>query len=99
VNDRVSRSGALPARVSLGILEQVGLAATLIFALPVAVYGVQTAVGGQPLLGAGFVVVAALMVLLPRRLTTPEDVPGTVAEKAAGSVVKEPGESADDAEK
>ena len=99
MNDSVSRSGTLPEGVSLGILEQVGLAATLIFALPVAVYGVRTAVGGQPFLGAGFVVVAALMVLLPRRLTTPDDVPGTVAEKAIGSVVKEPGESTDDAER
>ncbi|MFC7097778.1 DUF7533 family protein [Halobaculum marinum] len=84
--------------MALGILEQLGLAATLIFALPVAVYGIQQIVDGQTALGVGVLVVAALMVLLPRRLTTPDDVPGTVAEKAVGSVVKAPGESSDESE-
>ncbi|WP_284012270.1 DUF7533 family protein [Halobaculum litoreum] len=82
--------------MALGILEQLGLAATLIFALPVAVYGVQRVVDGQTALGVGILVVAVLMVLLPRRLTSPDDVPGKVAEKAVGSVVKEPTESPDD---
>ncbi|WP_435064551.1 DUF7533 family protein [Halobaculum sp. EA56] len=84
--------------MSLGILDQVGLAATLIFALPVAVYGLQRVLDGSTLAGVGFLVVAALMVLLPRRLTTPEDVPAKAAETAVGSVVKEPDGSADDGE-
>lgn len=88
----------VPTVVSLGILEQIGLAATLIFALPVAVYGIQTALDGQALLGIAFLAVAALMVLLPRRLTSPDDVPASVAEKAVGAVVAEPSESTDDAE-
>ncbi|MFC7136245.1 hypothetical protein ACFQRB_06100 [Halobaculum litoreum] len=62
--------------MALGILEQLGLAATLIFALPVAVYGVQRVVDGQTALGVGILVVAVLMVLLPRRLTSPDDAPG-----------------------
>ncbi|MFC7069818.1 DUF7533 family protein [Halobaculum lipolyticum] len=82
--------------MALGILEQLGLAATLIFALPVAVYGIQRLLDGQTALGAGVLVVAVLMVLLPRRLTSPDDVPGKVAEKAVGSVVKEPDEPSDD---
>ena len=81
--------------MALGILEQVGLAATLIFALPVAVYGVQRILDGQTALGVVVLVVAVLMVALPRRLTSPEDVPATVAEKAVGSVVKEPDGSDD----
>ena len=80
----------IPASVALGILEQLGLAATLIFALPVAVYGIQRVLDGQTALGVGVLVVAVLMVLLPRRLTSPDDVPSKVAEKAVGSVVKAP---------
>ncbi|WP_277553922.1 DUF7533 family protein [Halobaculum limi] len=84
--------------MALGILEQVGLAATLIFALPVAVFGIQSLLDGNTVLGVGFLVVAVLMVLLPRRLTTPDDVPGAVAEKAVGSVVKSPETNQNDEE-
>ena len=73
--------------MALGILEQVGLAATLIFALPVAVYGVQSVLGGRTLVGTLAVIVAVLMVVLPRRLTTPDDVPAKAAETAVGAVV------------
>ncbi|WP_313691979.1 DUF7533 family protein [Halorarum halobium] len=68
--------------MALGILDQLGLAATLIFAIPVAAYGLQQAAGGSLVVGAAFLVVAALMVYLPQRLTTPGDVPGKAAEKA-----------------
>ncbi|MEZ3145227.1 hypothetical protein [Halobaculum sp. MBLA0143] len=71
----------------LGILEMVGTVGTLIFALPVAGYGVERAIGGDLLFGAGFVGLAALMVLLPRKLTTPSDVPAEAAERAVGGVV------------
>lgn len=76
--------------MALGILEQVGLAATLIFALPVAVYGVQSILGGRTLVGTLAVVVAVLMVVLPRRLTSPDDVPAKAAETAVGAVVDTP---------
>jgi len=74
----------------LGILETVGLAASLIFAIPVGVFGIETLLSGQRALGAGLVVVAVLMVVLPRRLTTPTDLPGAVAERVIGTAVKEP---------
>ena len=80
-------------RARLGILEMVGLAATLIFAIPVGLYGVELLLGGRTVLGAGVLVVAALMVLLPRRLTTPQDVPGKLAERVVGSAVKEEDEA------
>ncbi|MFB6155803.1 MAG: hypothetical protein ABEJ22_07895 [Haloferacaceae archaeon] len=73
--------------MALGILDTVGLAATLVFAIPVFVFGVQKALAGDALFGGGLVVVAALMVLLPRRLTTPGDVPSKVAEKAVERTV------------
>ena len=62
----------------LGLIGTVQLAATLVFALPVA------------LLGAGFVAVGALMVALEEYLTTPSDVPGSLAQKTVGRVMKTP---------
>lgn len=76
----------------LGILETIGLAATLIFAIPLGFFGVESFLAGRQLLGAGLVVVAVLMVVLPRRLTTPGDLPGAVAGKVVGSAVKDPDE-------
>ena len=76
--------------MALGILEQVGLAATLIFALPVAVYGIQTILDGSTVFGAVTLLIAVLMVVLPRRLTSPDDVPAKAAETAVGAVVDRP---------
>jgi hypothetical protein len=74
----------------LGILETVGLAASLIFAIPVGMYGIETFVSGNRMLGAGLLIVAVLMVVLPRRLTTPADLPGAVLSRLVGTAVKEP---------
>lgn len=76
--------------MALGILEQVGLAATLIFALPVAVYGIQTILDGSTVFGAVTLLIAVLMVVLPRRLTSPDDVPAKAAETAVDAVVDTP---------
>lgn len=73
-----------------GIVGTIQLAATLVFALPVGLLGVQFLLDGKLLLGAGFVAVAALMVGLEEYLTTPTDVPTSVAEKAVGKVAKTP---------
>jgi len=80
----------------LGILETVGLAATLVFAIPVGLYGVETLVSGNRLLGVGLLIVAVLMVVLPRRLTTPTDLPGAILERVVGRAVKEPEPDDDD---
>lgn len=76
----------------LGILETVGLAATLIFAIPVAVFAGETMLAGDYLLGGVLLLVAVLMVVLPRRLTTPDDVPAAVAERTIGKAIKTPDE-------
>ena len=73
-----------------GILGTLQLAATLVFALPVGLLGVQFLMDGKTLLGGGFLGVAVLMVVLEEYLTTPTDVPGAVAEKTLGKVVKTP---------
>ncbi|MFD1632184.1 DUF7533 family protein [Haloplanus ruber] len=74
----------------LGILDTLGLAATVIFALPVGLYGVETALAGRPVLGGGLLVVAALMIFLPQRLTTPADLPAAIVGRVIGGAVKEP---------
>jgi hypothetical protein len=76
----------------LGILETVGLAGSLVFAVPVGLFGVESLLAGRTTLGAGLLVVAVLMVVLPRRLTTPSDVPVAVAERVVGGAVGDPDE-------
>lgn len=67
----------------------VTLAATLVFAIPVFLLGVDFVTSGNPL-GWVFVVLAVLMVVVEEYLTTPGDVPGMVAERVLGTVVKDP---------
>lgn len=78
-----------------GIMGTIQLAATLVFALPVGLLGIQFLLDGRMLVGVGFVAVAALMVGLEEYLTTPGDVPTSLAEKTVRKVVKTP----DDEEK
>jgi hypothetical protein len=73
--------------MTLGIMDTVGLAATLIFAAPVGVFGVEKLLAGDAVLGGLLVLVAVLMVVLPQRLTTPTDLPGAVAGKAVEKAV------------
>jgi len=75
-----------------GILGTIKLAATLVFALPVGLLGLQFLLDGRMLAGVGFVVVAVLMVALEEYLTTPTDVPTSIAERAVGKVAKQPDE-------
>jgi hypothetical protein len=70
-----------------GILDMVGLAATLVFAVPVGVFGLRRALAGDALLGGGLVVVAVLMVVLPHALTTPGDLPGVVLDRLLGTAL------------
>ena len=79
-------------RETMGLMDMVGLAASLVFAIPVGIFGINRLVDGQYLLGGGLVVVAVLMVVLPQRLTTPMDIPGKLAERAVGKTVKMPDE-------
>jgi hypothetical protein len=73
-----------------GILGTIGLAATLVFAIPVGLLGLNFIVDGRHLLGVGFLLVAVLMVVLQEYVTTPFDLPGKAAEKAVGAVVEAP---------
>lgn len=76
----------------LGLLESVGLAATLMLALPAVLMGLEKLVAGETTLGAVLVTVGVLMVALPRYLTTPQDVPIAVAERVTGAALGDPDE-------
>ncbi|KYH27593.1 hypothetical protein HAPAU_02610 [Halalkalicoccus paucihalophilus] len=77
----------------LGILDMIGLAASLVFALPVGVFGLNRLLDGQTILGGGLIVVAVAMVWLPQKLTTPMDLPADLAGAAVGKVAKTPEET------
>ncbi len=52
--------------MKFGLLDMIGLAATMAFALPVGNYGLMRLLDGQTALGAAMVVVAVAMVVLPQ---------------------------------
>lgn len=67
----------------LGILDTIGLAGTLVFAIPAALLGVEFVVSGsRPFLGWVLIAVAVLMVVLPRYVVSPSDVPKRLAGEA-----------------
>lgn len=70
-----------------GILDTLGLAVVVAFAAPVGLAGVFFLTDGQVVLGVGFLGIAALMILLQDRLTTPMDVPGAIVQRVVGTVV------------
>jgi hypothetical protein len=81
----------------LGILDTLGLAATLVFAIPIAFVGVRLVLEDQLFLGGFLLLTAGLMVYLQRVATTPEDIPIKIAEKLTGGLVKPPEEETTDA--
>lgn len=72
-----------------GILELLGLAGSVLFAASVGLFAVETLVDGDTVAGLGYLAIAALMVLVPYYVTTPDDVAANAAEQAAGWVVKD----------
>ncbi|EMA65229.1 hypothetical protein C461_14073 [Halorubrum aidingense JCM 13560] len=55
----------------LGLLDMIGLAASLVFALPLANYAVIRLAAGELALGVGLLVVAVAMVVLPQYFLDP----------------------------
>jgi hypothetical protein len=84
--DRNPEAGAAPRgdMARLGILDLVALAATLAFALPIGLFGVQLLSNGRILLGIMGVVVAVGLVAVEQYVWTPADVP----EDALSAVVR-----------
>lgn len=65
-----------------GIISTLRLAATMVLAIPAALFGLEQALGGRPLVGTAFLGLAILLVVAERLLFNPLD-PGDVAETAA----------------
>jgi hypothetical protein len=57
--------------MNLGLMDMIGLAASLVFALPLANYAVIRLAAGEVALGAGLLVVAIAMVVLPQYFLDP----------------------------
>jgi len=74
-----------------GILEWVGLAATLAIAVPIGFMGVDFLLAGRQL-GWAFLVVAVLAVLVEEYAMRPGDVVGSTVGSVVGTVAKEPEE-------
>lgn len=71
------------------IIETIGLAVTLAFAVPIALLGIDWLLAGRHL-GIGFVVLAVLMVLLEEYVFDPRDLPGAVLRRTVGWLVTDP---------
>ncbi|TSD10000.1 hypothetical protein DP107_13510 [Haloglomus irregulare] len=81
------------------ILGTLGLALTLAFALPVAYLGAEFLLDGRTVQGLLFLGLAALMVGVERYVTTPMDLPGEIAGRVLGGMVKEPSDEPDTADR
>jgi hypothetical protein len=64
--------------MGLGILDTIGLAASLVFALPLANYAVVRLLDGHVALGGGLLAVAVAMVVLPQYLLDPGRLVGSL---------------------
>ncbi|MXV64491.1 hypothetical protein GS429_20940 [Natronorubrum sp. JWXQ-INN-674] len=83
-----------------GIIDTIKLAGVLVLALPAALAGLELLlVRGQTMAGGILLVLAVLLVVVQRRVTTPTDVPGLAAKRVVGAVTSdsdtEPDESRD----
>lgn len=82
--------------MATGILDLVGLAVTVAFAIPIALFGLALVGRGELLWGGLALALAALMVILQEYLTTPGDIPGKVAERIVGTIATDPEERSED---
>ncbi|GAB6879421.1 hypothetical protein JCM17823_16950 [Halorubrum gandharaense] len=81
--------------MSLGLFDMIGLATTLVFAIPLANYAVIQLLAGETALGVGLLVVAAAMVILPQYFLDPGKilrglVRGLLPSQLQGSSADEP---------
>ncbi|MFC4358204.1 hypothetical protein ACFO0N_09615 [Halobium salinum] len=78
--------------MGLGIIDTLGVAGSLVFAIPLGIYGIDALLSGRTFLGGFCLAVAVAMVALPHYLTTPTDLVGGAAKRVTGKAVKAPEE-------
>jgi hypothetical protein len=76
--------------MSRGLIDLFGFAGSVVFAIPVAYFGLLRVLDGDLLAGAGFLAFAAVMVVGMEIYTSPTDVAGNVASRTVGKVAKRP---------
>ena len=76
--------------MSRGLIDLFGFASSVVFAIPVAFFGLLNVTQGNLLVGAGFLAFAAVMVVGMEIYTSPTDLLGSVASRAVGKVVTTP---------
>lgn len=80
-----------------GIIDTIKLAGTLVFALPAAFAGLDfLLVRGETGIGVALIGLAIGLVAVQHWLTMPTDIPEMLAQRVAGTVVKEPETDPDD---
>jgi len=79
----------------LGLLGTIQLAATVVFAAPVGIFGLTRLTEGDAVLGGGLIAVAVAMVVLPQYLTTPGEIPVRIVERLVGRAVVTPDDDED----
>jgi hypothetical protein len=57
--------------MTLGLMDMIGLAASLVFAIPLANYAILRLAAGEVALGGGLLIVAVAMVVLPQYFLDP----------------------------
>jgi hypothetical protein len=87
-DERFLPAAGVGVRMPRGILELIGLAGSVLFAASVGLFGVETLADGSTIPGLGYLVVAALMVLVPYYVTMPGDVAGSAVERTVDRVVE-----------
>lgn len=81
------------------ISDQVSFMIAVVIAAPVALAGVDMTLRGETTWGPVLLLFAALVLLVEKYVTTPQDVPGMAAAKAVGFVAKEPEEDGRDGDR
>jgi len=78
--------------MSLGVLEMLGSAMTLLFAITLGFAGAELLLVGDLFVGVGLFGVALAMVAVDRYVATPSDLPVVLASKLVDTVVRPPDE-------
>ncbi|NHN42007.1 hypothetical protein G9C85_10250 [Halorubellus sp. JP-L1] len=72
------------------LAEQLSFATAAVIAAPIALAGLDMTLRGELTWGPVLLGVSAMILLVEKYVTTPQDLPGVALAKAAGVVAKEP---------
>ena len=79
----------------LGVIDYITLGSTLVFAIPIGLFGGQLLVEGRLLLGLTGLGVAVSLILVEQFLWTPDNIPADIGQSLVKRVVGDPTEKKD----